>query len=78
MRRTKAIKNVESLALYFLADIYWRAEGYAERLDPKRKRNYERSSLLHSLDAIASRARSELMRSEAGQACLKQHDRASG
>jgi hypothetical protein len=45
-------QNDRRMAAMFLKEVYRRAEHYADRLDPKRKRNYSDDPILAALDTL--------------------------
>lgn len=47
-------KHDRAAAVRFLQDTFRSANNYADRLDPKRRRNYERDPVLRALDAITA------------------------
>lgn len=53
---TKQERNRRKMALYFLQEVHKRADAFAELLDPKRRRAYEKDPVLKALDGIVSKA----------------------
>jgi hypothetical protein len=48
-------KDTRLQAIYFLEEVHRRAGYYAEWLDPKRKRGYEKDPVLAAIDGILSK-----------------------
>jgi hypothetical protein len=54
------IKQSRAQAARFLNEIMERAGHYADRIDPKRKRDYENDPVLAALDGITQKAQRAL------------------